>query len=186
MTTQISGDTGVSQVQAGSINPDDLVQKLTLGTAQNATSGTSIDFTGIPTWAKRITVTVSKVSTNGNSLVLLRLGTSGGIVSTGYVGASDSQNSTGGSVVSDTDGLHLERSAGAGASHLRTGISTFIKVSNNNWVGEYNGVSTGSTLFVHWASSSISLGGELDRVRLTTVNGTDTFDAGLVNIMYEG
>lgn len=31
-----------------------------------------------------------------------------------------------------------------------------------------------------------TLSATLDRVRLTTVNGTDTFDAGLVNIIYEG
>jgi hypothetical protein len=32
----------------------------------------------------------------------------------------------------------------------------------------------------------VSLSGALDRIRLTTVNGTDTFDAGSVNIIYEG
>jgi hypothetical protein len=32
----------------------------------------------------------------------------------------------------------------------------------------------------------VSLSGTLDRIRLTTVNGSDTFDAGSINIIYEG
>ncbi len=41
------------------------------------------------------------------------------------------------------------------------------------------------------SSNSTVVGGKtlsaiLDRIRLTTVNGTDTFDAGQINIMYEG
>ena len=31
----------------------------------------------------------------------------------------------------------------------------------------------------------VTLSGALDRVRVTTVNGTDTFDAGSINILYE-
>ena len=42
----------------------------TLMTAQNTTSGTSIDFTGIPSWVKRITVMFQGVSTTGSSQVL--------------------------------------------------------------------------------------------------------------------
>jgi hypothetical protein len=35
-------------------------------------------------------------------------------------------------------------------------------------------------------SGSKTLAGTLDRIRITTVNGTDTFDAGQINILYEG
>jgi hypothetical protein len=31
----------------------------------------------------------------------------------------------------------------------------------------------------------VPLSGTLDRVRITTANGTDTFDAGSINILYE-
>jgi hypothetical protein len=31
-----------------------------------------------------------------------------------------------------------------------------------------------------------TLSGTLDRLRITTVNGTDTFDAGSINILIEG
>ncbi len=36
-------------------------------TAQNSTSGTSIDFTGIPGWTKKITVMLNAVSQSGTS-----------------------------------------------------------------------------------------------------------------------
>ena len=40
--------------------------------------------------------------------------------------------------------------------------------------------------YIASVTGAVSLSGTLDRIRLTTVNGTDTFDAGSVNIMYEG
>lgn len=39
---------------------------------------------------------------------------------------------------------------------------------------------------VQWIQSGdLLLSGTLDRVRITTANGTDTFDAGTINILYE-
>jgi hypothetical protein len=35
-------------------------------------------------------------------------------------------------------------------------------------------------------AGSVTLSATLDRIRITTVNGTDTFDAGSINIAYEG
>ncbi len=150
--------------------------------AQNTTSGTSIDFTGIPSWAKRIKMMLVGVSTSGTSNVIVQIGTSGGIVSTGYTGASDNQASAGGTATSFTNGLGLERTAAA--TYLRHGIVEFLNVTGNTWVGTYIGSTTG-TLTVAFGSTQIALGGVLDRVRLTTVNGTDTFDAGTANVMWE-
>lgn len=101
MATVISGNTGVSQVQNNIVSPAKLTQPLTLGTAQNTTSGTSIDFTGIPSWAKRITVMLSGVSTNGSSNYLLRIG-SGSFSASGYLGA--------GGQISGTPAVFLETS----------------------------------------------------------------------------
>ena len=56
---------------------------ITSGTAVASTSGTSIDFTGIPSWAKRITVMFNGVSTNGTSQQLIQIG-SGSVNATGY------------------------------------------------------------------------------------------------------
>lgn len=157
---------------------------LTLATAQASTSGTAIDFTGIPSWAKRITVMFSGVSTNGTSLKVLRLGTSGGIAATGYQSgvfvspaANQYANSTTDFVLS-----YVTNSIAAGAMH---GAFVLTNVTGNTWVlhGSYyeTGFGAGGA-----AGGSITLAATLDRLRITTANGTDTFDAGTINVMYEG
>jgi len=61
----------------------DVARPLTLGTAVNTTSGTSIDLTSIPSWVKRITVMLNGVSTNGASIPQIQLG-AGSVDTTGY------------------------------------------------------------------------------------------------------
>ena len=165
---------------AGSLEYTD---NIVSGTAVASTSGTSIDFTGIPSWVKRVTVVFYEVSTNGGSNVIVQLGTSSGVdTSSNYRGAADNQASGGGLTTSFTNGLALERTAGA--SYSRQGLATFCRLASNSWVGTYLGSSsTGPT--VAFGSTAITLSGTLDRVRITTVNGTDTFDAGSINILYE-
>ena len=155
---------------------------LTLGTAQSSTSGTAIDFTGIPSWAKRVTVMFSGVSTSGTSYWQVRVG-SGSFATTGYAASSSSIYGTNlAAVTSATTGfVMLTANAGAVAS----GHMTLTNISGNAWAASHCfGDSTGSAAFC--GGGSITLSGTLDRVRITTVNGTDTFDAGTINIMWEG
>lgn len=157
---------------------------LVQGTAQNSTSGSNIDFTGIPSWAKRITVALNGVSTSGTAQVQIQLGTSGGIDATGYTGATDSSSSAGAvAAASFTTGLGLERTGVAAAASARSGIATFVNVTGNTWVGNWVGARTDSACIL-WGSTTKTLSGVLDRVRITA-NGTDTFDAGSINILYE-
>ena len=153
--------------------------KLTLDTAKASTSGTSIDFTGIPSWVKRITVMLSGISTNGSSNLQIQVG-SGSFSTSGY--SSQAWASTSGGVI--TSGLILTNSMGA--AHIWQGCFVLNLISSNTWVGTgmlaytagtSNGVSTGG--------ATPNLSGALDRIRITTVNGTDVFDAGSINIMYE-
>jgi len=150
--------------------------RMTLATAQNSTSGTSIDFTGIPSWVKRVTVMFNGVSTSGTSHYLVQVG-AGSITTSGY--ASGSYN---GSAVTSTTGMIVE--AGS-ASLVQNGHVIFTSVGSNLWVSSHvvgrssDGVSTNG-------GGTVTLSGTLDRVRITTVNGTDTFDAGSINILYEG
>ena len=62
--------------------------KIVSGTSVASTSGTSIDFTSIPSWVKRITVMFDGVSTNGTSNLQVQIGDSGGIENTGYTAAA--------------------------------------------------------------------------------------------------
>jgi len=153
--------------------------QLILDTAQASTSGTSIDFTGIPSWVRRITVMFNGVSTNGTSNYLVQLG-SGSIQTTGYDSVY-SQGQTGVLTVTSTQG-HI--SVSRAASAVIRGHIVFTQFSGNAWVGSGVLMSTGDTGF-SVSASNVTLSGTLDRVRITTVNGTDTFDAGSINILYE-
>jgi hypothetical protein len=155
---------------------------LIAGTAVASTSGTSIDFTSIPSWVKRITVMFSGVSTNGISLVEVRLGTSSGFVATGYLGASGNLSS--GAVGSTSSSTGMRTDNIGSASLARNGVFSCVLLTANTWCSS-SIMADSTTALLGFAGSSIALAGVLDRVRITTVNGTDTFDAGTINILYE-
>jgi len=156
----------------------------TLGTPVATTSGTSIDFTGIPAGVKKITIAPSLVGTNGTSNLLVQLGDSGGIETTGYSSRCGffSDGSTG-SVVAGSTGF-VFRNAGSSTSAVSGALElTLENASTNTWV--CSGVTTDTdTTSISMTAGRKALSAVLDRVRLTTVNGTDSFDAGEVNIVY--
>ena len=152
---------------------------LTSGTAQASTSGTSIDFTGIPSWVKRITVMFSGVSTSGTSIMQIQIG-AGAVETTGYLGSYDTFTSTP-SANLITTGFGLALPAASSASN---GIANIILLTGSTWA--YTSFLGGSdTGRISYGGSSKTIAGTLDRIRITSVNGTDTFDAGTINIMYE-
>ena len=157
--------------------------RLVRGTAVATTSGTSVDFTGIPSWVRRITVIFSGVSTNGGTAVQVQLGDSGGIETTGYTGTSVSFTGTNTlNIVPYTTGAVF---IGALTTSVRSGSMTITNIDGNQW--QFGSIMTNDEVsFIGLASAIKTLSATLDRVRLTTTNGTDTFDAGSVNIIYEG
>jgi hypothetical protein len=172
MAITLNGSAGVT-TNSGAVY--DSIQR---GTAVTA-SGTSVDFTSIPSWAKRITVMLSGVSTSGTSVLVARIG-NGSIVSTGYTSGAWTANTNN---TNDTTGFRLLSLNSASASVH--GSIVIQNITGNTWVE--NGVLGDSTTgFVNSISGgTLALGGTLDRVRITTSNGTDTFDAGSINILYE-
>ena len=168
------------------VTPAKLSQPLTLRTAVPTTSGTSIDFTDIPSWVKRITVMLGGVSSTANSDLMIQLGDSGGFEISGYTSLAAVVNTSAGTDATVfTTGLGLTR--GGTASVLYSAVCTIslLDPSTNTWVSSTNSVT--STLNAVFHGSGVkSLSGTLDRIRLTTVGGTGTFDAGTANIMYEG
>lgn len=154
------------------------------GTAQNSTSGTSIDFTGIPSGIKRIIVSFSGVSTSGTNNILFQLGTSGGIETTGYLGSGTvGANAASPSVNLFTVGFGLLGASAANVYHGQL-VLTLVSSSSNTWAASGNLALSNAAAYLFTAGNK-ALVGTLDRVRITTVGGTDTFDAGVINIQYE-
>jgi hypothetical protein len=150
------------------------------GTAVASTTGTSIDFTGIPTWVKRITVMFNGVSGSGTSNFLIQLG-SGSITSSGYVSCAV-QTSVANTTVTSTAGFIVTGAVAAAQTY--SGITIFTNISGNNWIS-LGTLSQNNGALNYSGGNSPALASVLDRVRITTVNGTDTFDAGSINILYE-
>ena len=176
------GSTTITTLTGTTITGTSVRGGITSGTAVASTSGTSIDFTGIPSWAKRVTVMFNGVSTNGTSKLRVQLG-SGSVETSGYLGSSSAIASASANSATFSSGFDLNDSEAAIA--LRRGIFTCTLLGSNLWVlsGTLSVQDTGYTSLTNGTKTTSST---LDRVRITTVNGTDTFDAGSINILYEG
>lgn len=188
MTVQINGTTGVttpglttdtSVANTSSTLTGESLTRIKTYTAQNSTSGTQVEFLSIPSWAKKITISLIAVSTNGTFNPVFQLGSTTYITS-GYAG-SQSLITTGVAVANLSSGFSI---GGAGAASSRGGVYTLTLNSANFWV------ISGSSGFSDSAATAIiagyvQLSGTLDRLRLYA-GGTDTFDNGIVNILVEG
>ena len=171
-TLTLPDETG-TVITTASLNP------LTSGTAVASTSGTSIDFTGIPSWVKRVTVMLSGVSTNGVSAKEIQIGDSGGFETTGYDSSASIQNGT---AITSTTGFVLTPTSVA--ARAESGSIVLVNIGSNTWVSS-GALSQNTYANAFNNAGDKTLSGTLDRIRLTAKNGTDTFDAGLINIMYE-
>ena len=183
-TATLPANTGtvVTTASSAAVTPAMLTQPLTLGTAQASTSGTAIDFTGIPSWVRRVTVMFNGVSLSGTSRLVVRLGTSSGVVAAGYTAvaiAINSASSTAGAA--ETTGFSVFQNL---AADTVSGHMVISRITGNTWVASHT-VRVAATI-CSIGGGDITLAADLDRIRITTVGGTDTFDAGSLNIMYEG
>ena len=163
------------------LDGDNLATKgvINSATAKTAT-GTAVDFTGIPAGIKRITVMFNGVSTNGTSIVQVQVG-NGAAVTSGYAGAyALTVNAASPTVAAISTGIGTYY---VSAADVRNGFITFVNVTGNVWIA--NGMLNNNGANVVTTSGIIGLSSTLDRIRITTVNGTDTFDAGSINILYE-
>ena len=154
---------------------------ITSGTTQTPLAVTFADFTGIPSWVKRITVMFNGVSLNSTANILIQLGTVSGFLSTGYVSTSNIfNNASGSSGSSSTIGLLVFEGT---ASYALSGTCVITLVSSNNFVATHSYLVNTTNIVL--GAGNVSLGGTLNSLRIISSNNTDTFDAGSINILYE-
>ena len=157
--------------------------KIVQGTAVASTSGTSIPFTGIPAWAKKITVMFVGVSTAGTNNIIVQIG-SGSPTTTGYSSASSRLSAAGATAfASATTGFNIHTPV---ATDIIYGSMIISNITGNTWVQSnvVANIPTGNST-IQGGGASANLSGALDRVVITTVGG-DTFDGGVINVMWEG
>jgi hypothetical protein len=198
VTAVASGTIAVGQVITGTgVTAGTVITALGTGTGSTGTYTVSasqtvasttitivgLDFLNIPSWVKRITISWKGVSTSGTSLPVIQLGTGGTptYTTTGYVGGSVNQVGT---FTSFTNGFGIFNAITA--ANIMTGMFTLTlqDSSTNSWVCSHSIVNTAGSN-ASYGDGYVSLSGTLTAVRNTTTNGTDTFDAGSINIQYE-
>jgi hypothetical protein len=168
-------------VGTGTVVANNVNSAIVSGTAVTA-SGTSVNFTEIPSWVKCITVMFNGVSTNGSSNLLLQIG-AGSVTTSGYVSCAGGAP-TGNAITGATSTAGYLITSFNASTYVVYGNCQINLLGSNTWIESGNITSSSGTVI--WTNGgSIALGGTLDRIRITTVNGTDTFDAGSINILYE-
>ncbi len=158
------------------------------GTAVASTSGTSIDFTGIPSWVKRITVMLSGVTTSGTSPIIIQIG-AGSFATTSYSGTAGGVGNTGNvmTVLSHTNGFGMAGGVSS-ANQLYNGTLSICLVDSATGLWAASGstsLAPGSFTGVQTCGGSRTLSGTLDRVRITTSAGAATFSTGTINLLWE-
>ncbi len=157
-------------------------------TAVTASGQTALQFSAIPAWVNRLTVTFNGLSTNGASDVQIQIGDSGGYETTGYLGSSSviGANSTE-SVASTTlsTGFLLELGGNAALTNGRHGSVTLTRIAGTNIWSAFGGIGLSERATRSTVGGTKELSATLDRLQVTTVNGTDTFDAGSVGLTWE-
>ena len=164
---------------------DEGVVGIQTGTTKSA-AGTSIEFTDIPAWAKRIRLQLFGLSTNGGSRLIVQLGTASGWVTSDYLTAAMYDSGVSGGYGGSNTGLSgflLEPSNAAGASASRAGIATLERIDDSYWVFTSMFFQGNSLLVVTAAGRRET--SDVTKVRIIAENGTDTFDAGNVGITFE-
>lgn len=163
---------GSNQGTVGNINS---------ATAKNAT-GATVDFTDIPAGVKRVTVMLNGVSSNGNNVMLIQLGASGGLATSGYIGSN--ARFTGSTLAaSNWGGSGIDISQAGVAAAAMYGHVVITNISGNIWVISGSLSRYGSD-YINVLAGAITLSGALTSLRALTTS-TDIFDAGTINILYE-
>lgn len=174
MAVVINGSAGVTTNSGAIYNGIQSATPITV-------SGTSVDFTNVPSWVKRITIMFNGVSLNGNDEIMVQIGTGGTPTTTGYAGRVAFAGISAGTTAFSSGFIVFVDSS---AADLLYGQATLCLISGNNWT--YTGsVGMSNIAYNAVGGGAVSLSGTLNLVRITTTNGTDTFDAGTINILYE-
>jgi hypothetical protein len=173
-----SGTLTLPSGASGTIAAQGVSTNIVSGTSVSA-SGTAIDFTSIPSWVKRITIMFNGVSLSGSDHYLVQIG-SGSVTSSGYTSLGNAFNQASGTGgTTSTSGFVMFVSDAAGTIYVHMMLTL---ISGNTWVSSHSGAKLTNNAMA--GGGSVALSGALDRVRITTT-GSNTFDAGTINILYE-
>jgi hypothetical protein len=176
--TGVTSGTRITALGTGSGGTGTYTVSASQTVASTTISTNGVEMTGIPSWAKRVTVILRGVSTNGTSPMLIQLGSTT-ITTTGYLATSGGV-STVATAASSTAGFIINAVL---STDVVSGAMTLVNPSGNSWVSTH--CTKASTTQVLLGGGDVTLAGVLDRIRLTTVTGNASFDAGEIDVYWE-
>lgn len=153
--------------------------------SQTSTSGTTVTFSGVPSWAKKITISFDGVSLSDNDAIAVQLGISSGVVTVGYASTSVYLEDGGGAAAatntnnSTTGFIILSNAAG----DAFTGHMILTRINTTRWISSHTG--NKGTAETVWGGGSVTLSADLTSIHITDSSGGGSFDAGLIGVMYE-
>lgn len=161
---------------------------LNSGTAVASTSGTAINFTSIPAGVRRITVMLSSVSLSGTDSIVVKIGPTSGVESSGYTG-SGLFTYDGGTIntqLFSTSFILTPSGAATGAATIYSGQLIMSRVDGNSWVMScaVSPTASSSGARIQFGTGAKTTADTVSIVQIAT-SGTNTFDAGIINILYE-
>jgi hypothetical protein len=178
-----NGTTWTSAAAGGSSN-------YTILSSVSMVGSGAVDFTGIPSTAKQIIISIHNCSTTAGGIPIIRVGDSGFVASALYnsVQVSVPQGTPGG--LANTTGFLLNNSGVAG--NVVSGTATFTKL--NNWIYTYQGMwgtigGTQISIRTMLSSGAIDManiftGGQPITIVRATLTTADTFDSGVMSVAY--
>ncbi len=177
--------TGAVTLPAGSVVAG--YSRLTVGTVVATTSGTSVDFTGIPSsWPRRITLLLAGFSSTGSSPPQVQLGTSSGVETSGYQGSNSFQGASAVTTANFTAAFGIGQSSSNWSAAATIGGRLEINlIGSNTWEADGK-FGRSDAAGIYTTAGSKALSGTLDRIRLTTAGGTETCDGGSAILLIEG
>lgn len=176
-STQTTAGTWAQSVTGIVVNPRNIPTSTITLVAESAwTSGTALNFTGIPSGAKRITVSFRQSSTNGTSPYIIQIGPVGGVETTNYFGGCNT--------ATNSTGFNVNNTGSAGQLYSGAVILTLENSATNTW--SETGVIVGDGGSIAQPSGGVkSLAGVLSALRVTTIGGADTGDNGAISLAIE-
>lgn len=181
MAVVIDGTSGISSPDYEVDGVTGQIYPIVRGTAVTTTSGTSADFTGIPSWVRRITVMFDGVSLSGTDNIIVQIGPSGAVETTSYISSSTQTTGAAGGTANSTAGFIVRC---ATAANLCYGHMVITNITSNTWISSHVLSADGSTSGMFGGGTKTLASGPLARLSITRT-GTNTFDAGTINILYE-
>ena len=187
-SSQLAANAANANITTGSLYPSQFAYPMTTMSANGGSAtivgSANVPFTGIPSWVRRITISINQISTSGSSIPGVQLGTSGGFVTTGYVtGYQYGSSATYGSPTALIP-IYSVGTSGTTYSYSTVMILNLFDSTTNRWSAQGVATQISGGAMVSWYGT-IALSGVATQVRLSTVNGTDTYSAGSVNVTYE-